>query len=161
MEREQRRFSVPQGNRVNYELLEAVFSKTPGIVGEKFKYAKINRDINSREIKKALNLLLKAQVLTRDNSTSGSGIPMITHQKENLYKVLFLDVGLMQSAMGINRETYLSDDLLGIYNGSIGEQYIGQQLISLQEPYREPELFFWQREKNSLWSKVQYESLII
>lgn len=144
------------GKKVNHEYLEAVFTKTPGIVGDKFKYSKINAEVHSREIKKALNLLIKAQVLTRVNSTSGSGIPMVSHQKESLFKILFLDVGLMQSAMGVNSEIYLSKDLMGIYSGAIAEQYIGQQLMSLLEFYKEPELFFWQREKKGSESELDY-----
>ena len=58
--------------------------------------------------------------------------------------------------MGINGETYLSHDLLGIYNGAVAEQFIGQQLISIQKYYVEPELYFWQREKKGSEAELDY-----
>ena len=105
---------------------------------------------------KALNLLLKAQVLQKLNSTSGSGLPLKTHIKENLFKILFLDVGLMQSDMGVNQETYLSKDLLGVHQGAIAEQYVGQQLLALQKHYAEPEIYFWQRGKKGSEAEIDY-----
>ena len=144
------------GQKVKHEYLESIFSHTPGMVGNKFKYSKVNPHVHSRELKKALNLLLKAQVLQKVTFSSGSGIPLKAHIKENIFKILFLDIGLMQSDMGISNETFLTSDLLGVYQGAIAEQYVGQQLLALQKHYSEPEIFFWQREKKGSEAEIDY-----
>ena len=51
------------GKHVNFRLLEKVFTKSPATVGNKFKYAGIDSDVNARYIKKSLNLLVKAHIL--------------------------------------------------------------------------------------------------
>ena len=67
-----------------------------------------------------------------------------------------LDVGLLQNLMGISKETYLSDNLLGVYKGMIAEQFVGQQLLALQKSFHEPSLFYWQREAKGSEAEVDY-----
>jgi predicted AAA+ superfamily ATPase len=65
-------------------------------------------------------------------------------------------VGLLQSAMGIARETYLSDNLLAVYKGLVTEQFTGQQLFALGKCFVEPELYYWQREIRGSAAEVDY-----
>jgi predicted AAA+ superfamily ATPase len=148
---------------VNFRLLEKVFTKAPATVGNKFKYADIDRDVNARDIRKSLNLLIKAHILHKVIAASGSGLPLAAHCNEKFFKILFLDVGLLQSAMGIARETYMSENLLAVYKGLVAKQFTGQQLFALGKCFVEPELYYWQREiKGSaaevdyLWQKGEY-----
>lgn len=144
------------GNRINFGLLETVFTKSPGTVGSKFKYAAIDRNVNSRDIKKALNLLCKAHILHRVITSSGAGLPLIAHTNEKFFKILFLDVGLLQNAMGISSETYMAENILAVYKGMVTEQFIGQQLLALREHYKEPELYYWQREAKGSSAEIDY-----
>ena len=144
------------GKKINAEILETVFNKAPGVIGTKLKYTNISRDFQSLEIKKALSLLFKANILYKINTTSGSGLPMLAHTRENKFKLLMLDVGLLQNLMGISKETYLSDNLLGVYKGMIAEQFVGQQLLALQKSFHEPSLFYWQREAKGSEAEVDY-----
>jgi len=144
------------GRHVNFRLLEKVFTKAPATVGNKFKYADIDRDVNARDIRKSLNLLIKAHILHKVTAASGSGLPLAAHCNEKFFKILFLDVGLLQSAMGIARETYLSDNLLAVYKGLVTEQFTGQQLFALGKCFVEPELYYWQREKKGSAAEVDY-----
>ena len=81
---------------------------------------------------------------------------MLSHCNEKVFKILFLDVGLLQNSMGINKETYMSDNLLAVYKGSVAEQYVGQQLLALKKPFEEPSLFYWQREARGSAAEVDY-----
>ncbi|MCP4622620.1 MAG: ATP-binding protein [bacterium] len=144
------------GRHVNFRLLEKVFTKAPATVGNKFKYAGIDRDVNARDIRKSLNLLIKAHILHKVTAASGSGLPLAAHCNEKFFKILFLDVGLLQSAMGIAREAYLSDNLLAVYKGLVTEQFTGQQLFALSKCFVEPELYYWQREKKGSAAEVDY-----
>ncbi len=144
------------GKKISPEILETVFNKAPGVIGTKLKYTNISRNFQSREIKKALFLLFKANILYKINATSGSGLPMLAHTSENKFKLLMLDVGLLQNLMGISKETYLSDNILAVYRGMIAEQFAGQQLLSLQKSFHEPSLFYWQREAKGSEAEVDY-----
>jgi uncharacterized protein len=144
------------GEKVNFRLLEKVFIKAPATVGNKFKYANIDRDINARDIRKSLALLIKAHIIHRITSTSGSGLPLAAHGNEKFFKLLFLDVGLLQSAIGISRETYLAENLLAVYKGVVAEQFVGQQLLALRKHFLEPELYYWQREAKGSSAEVDY-----
>jgi len=144
------------GRHVNFRLLEKVFTKAPATVGNKFKYAEIDREVNARDIRKSLNLLIKAHILHKVTAASGSGLPLAAHCNEKFFKILLLDVGLLQSAMGIARETYLSDNLLAVYKGLVTEQFTGQQLFALGKCFVEPELYYWQREIKGSAAEVDY-----
>ncbi len=144
------------GRRVDINLLEEIFTKAPGLVGGKFKYSRIDRQINSRDVKKSLGLLIKAQVIHKIITTSGSGLPLRAHCNEKFFKILFLDVGLLQGSMGISKQTYLSESLIAVYKGLVAEQFVGQELLALQKPYEEPSLFFWHREARGSAAEVDY-----
>ena len=140
----------------NYNLMETVFMKAPGLVGSKFKYSNISRDHNSRDIKKSLASLIKAGVINKIDATSGSGLPLSAHCSGKKFKLLFLDVGLLQNSMGISRETFLSDNLIAVYKGLVAEQFAGQSFLAIQEHYKEPSLFYWHREKKGSSAEVDY-----
>jgi predicted AAA+ superfamily ATPase len=144
------------GRHVNFRLLDKVFTKAPATVGNKFKYADIDRDVNARDIRKSLNLLIKAHIFHKVTAASGSGLPLAAHCNEKFFKILFLDVGLLQSAMGIARETYMSENLLAVYKGLVAKQFIGQQLFALGKCFAEPELYYWQREVRGSAAEIDY-----
>ena len=144
------------GKRVNFNLLEKIFINTPGMVGSKFKYSHIDRQTNSRDIKNSLELLIKANILHRISSASGAGLPLHAHCNEKIFKILFLDVGLLQRAMGINNETYLAENFLAVYKGLVAEQFVGQQLLALKKCFEEPVLYYWQREAKGSAAEVDY-----
>lgn len=144
------------GKRANIDLLEKVFVKSPGMVGEKFKYANIDRQSNSRDVRKAVRLLAKAHIIHMVYSISGSGLPLHAHLNEKNFKVLYLDVGLLQNDMGISSETYLSDNLLAVYKGLVAEQFVGQQLLAMNKPFEEPRLYYWRREVKGSAAEIDY-----
>jgi hypothetical protein len=69
-------------------------------------------------------------------------------------KIPFLDVGLLQSAMGVNNETCLAENLLAVYKGLIAEQFAGQQLLALKKSFEVPVLYYWQREAKGSSAEV-------
>lgn len=144
------------GKKINSAMLETVFVKAPGLVGSTFMYSSIDRQSHSREVRHALELLEKARLVVRIRPTSGAGLPLAAHAGESKCKLLFLDTGLMQNAMGISEETYLSQDLLGVYRGAITEQFIGQELLALKKPFEDPELFYWKRKVPGSDAEVDY-----
>lgn len=144
------------GRRTNSEILEKTFMKIPGLVGAQITYTAIDRDSNAREVKRAISLLEKARILVRIRATSGVGLPLHTNANGKKVKILFLDVGLLQNAMGLSGETFLAPDLLAVYRGAVMEQFIGQQLLSMRKPFEDPELFYWSRNTYGSEAEVDY-----
>jgi uncharacterized protein len=144
------------GKRANSEMLEKAFLKIPGLVGASFSYSAIDRDSHAREVKRAVELLEKAGLCTRIRATSAAGLPLFTYANDRKVKMLFLDIGLLQNAMGISSETYLASDLLAVYRGAVAEQYVGQQLLALKKPFEDPDLFYWRRNVAGSDAEVDY-----
>jgi len=144
------------GRKINIPLLEKVYARAPAQVGVRFKYVNVDEHTASREIRSAVDLLSKARILHRIHAVPGCGLPLGANMKDRIFKLLFLDIGLLQNSMGIGKETRLSDNLMSVYKGAIAEQFIGQELMALQEPFREPQLFFWQRDIRGSEAEVDY-----
>lgn len=139
-----------------HEYLQLLFEKCPNLIGQQFKYSKIDPEINARELKKALRLLLKAGILHQIHATSAAEIPLKFHKHDQKFKTFFLDIGLIQQVNQIDPEKIWKEDLTQINAGMMAEQFVGQELLTLGEFYEEPELFFWEREKQGSTAEVDY-----
>ncbi len=126
------------------------------MVGQKFVYAHVDRDIKSREIKGALELLETAGVVIRVRQTGGSGLPLSASVHESIFKVLFLDVGLFHAVSGNYSETTRKQDFNAIFKGAVTEQFAGQEILANQSPYTKTELFYWGRKAKSSTAEIDY-----
>jgi len=136
--------------------LRKVFNAVPGMVGQKFVYTQVDRAIKSRELKEALELLETAGVVTRVRQTTGSGLPLAAGVHESIFKVLFLDVGLLHAISGIYTDTAKQKDFTAIFKGAVAEQFAGQELIVCQSPYTKAELYYWGRKAKSSTAEIDY-----
>ncbi len=145
------------GTKVNPDILYDLFRKIPFQIGQKFKYANINRHLRAAVLSKALSLLCQAKIATKIHHSSGNGLPLgaeISHKK---FKTIFLDTGLMATACGLNiLDLKKVEDIIMVNNGALCEQFIGQHLLYSGEFYREPELFYWAREQRGSSAEVDY-----
>lgn len=135
--------------------VQSVFEKAPGMVGAHFKYAKVDPDVRSYQIKAALELLENAGLIHQIYSTAASGIPLATLVNEKKFKILFLDVGLMVYASHVPAEWVLEDIIL-LNRGAMAEQFVGQELLAYCPVYEEARLYFWNREKPSSMAEVDF-----
>ncbi len=144
--------------RADPDRLHKVFTRLPLLIGQRLKYARIDRDDQARNLAHALSLLCKALVAWRVHHSACNGVPLRAAIKETVFKPLFLDVGLMSSACGLNLLDFTSaTDVLQVNQGSICEQFVGQHLLYGGQPsFVRPELFFWLREKSSSNAEVDY-----
>jgi len=136
--------------------LQLLFEKIPNLIGQQIKYSKIDPEVNARELKKALRLLGQAGILHQVHATSAAGIPLKFHQNEQKFKMLFLDIGLIQQVNQIDPEKIWVEDLTQINAGMMAEQFVGQEFLSSGEFYEERDLFFWEREKSGSDAEVDY-----
>ena len=74
--------------------------------------------------------------------------------KEDRFKLLYLDVGLLQTANRVDATLFFDQDILQINQGMIAEQFVGQEFIANSPPYQNTPLLFWER--NGGTAKVDY-----
>lgn len=143
-------------SKTQFKYLQTFFEKGPRLIAQDFKYSHISSDFNSRELKISLQQLEWAGLFYKIHSTSGSGIPLAAHKKENKFKLLFLDVGLMNASNKIELQTLWDTNLNSLNSGIQAEQFVGQELLAMHNFYSKPELFFWKREKKGSMAEVDY-----
>ncbi len=136
-------------------LMQRIFRTIPRIVGKKVKYSNISREHPSKNIKDALELLSKAKICHKIYHSHCSGLPLNADIKETVYKLLFMDIGMMNHICG-NDWTFLQSfqDHELVNEGAIAEQFIGQHLLSAQSP--SPSLNYWIRQAKTSNAEVDY-----
>jgi len=136
-------------------LMQRVFRTIPRIVGKKVKYSNISREHPSINIKDALELLSKAKICHKIYHSHCSGLPLNADIKETVYKLLFMDIGMMNFICG-NDWTFLQSfpDHELINEGAIAEQFVGQHLLSAQTHF--PSLNYWVRQAKTSNAEVDY-----
>ncbi|MCI0516119.1 AAA family ATPase [candidate division KSB1 bacterium] len=141
----------------NLMRLQRVFHYVPTAVGEKAKYSNMSRDDKAREIKVAVDLLNKAGLITLVYHSSCAGIPLQAQSDFSKYKLLFLDIGLMNRMCGLDWLALNAMDERKLVNaGSIAEQFIGQHLLYLHGGQESPALHYWVREQKTGNAEVDY-----
>ncbi len=139
-----------------HENISKVFQSAVKQVGNKFKYTKVDPDVLSRNIKNALELLVLAGVYHKVIKSSADGLPLGANTNERFFKVLFLDVGLMQNLCGLAVDIIREKDLMTIYHGALMEQFVGQELIAEQDCFDRPALYYWAREAKNSSAEIDY-----
>lgn len=141
----------------NQNTLQSIFRKIPFLLSEKIKYVNIIPDLKSGEVSACLELLELARVTSRVYHTAANGIPLGAEKKERDFKLLFLDVGLASTILGLRlNEIYLADNPMAINKGALCEQFIGQHLLYANEPFIPPETYFWNRQNKNSTAEVDY-----
>lgn len=126
-------------------------------VGAKIKYSNVLKDVHSATLKQDIDLLAMARVVSKVVHTHASGLPLQADLDEKVYKLIFLDVGVMNAICGLGWQTLSSlDDVQLINSGSIAEQFIGQHLLELLAASPNRELTYWLREGRSSNAEVDF-----
>ena len=143
--------------RVDYLRLRKVFQAIPGLVGKKLKYSSIDREETSRELKRCVELLELARVITRVRHSSGNSVPLGAEVKDSDYKPLFLDVGLVSRLLGLSADKLLAGSgSLPPALGLLAEQFVGQHLLYSGPLHLLPELYYWRRQAKSSNAEVDF-----
>lgn len=145
------------GTRSEIAQLRRVYGFVPGAVGDKFKYSRVDPDARSRDVKRALELLVMARVVRRVIHTDATGLPLGATLKESAFKTYFLDVGLVNAACGIDRLTPEQvADARFVNEGAMAEQFIAQHLPLLAPDDRVFTPTYWLREGRANNAEVDF-----
>ncbi len=136
--------------------VQIVFDKLPSLVGRKFKYSRVSHEHRSAELAAALQQLCMARVAYKVHHTSANGSPLGAEADERNFKALYMDVGLMCSALHLSLLDLRREDLSLVNDGAMAEQFIGQHLLYGCPWYETPNLYYWMREAKSSAAEVDY-----
>ncbi len=122
-----------------------------------------NSAYKSREMGESLRTLEKALLMQLVYPCTSASLPMVPDIKKSP-RLQILDTGLLNYFVGIQKEIIGTDDLNSIYQGTLIEHLIGQELLAFQYNALSA-LHFWVREKKESTAEVdylfQYDGLII
>ncbi|MCF7799530.1 ATP-binding protein [Candidatus Babeliales bacterium] len=137
--------------------VEVIFNSIPQQLGKKFKFSSIDGDYRKRELLPALDLLVTAGIAHKVMATSGQGIPLGANVDPKDYKIIFLDVALCQSLLGLDLEDWFLNPMQQFVNkGAIVESFVGQELLAYSSPHAKSQLYYWQRNMPSSTAEIDY-----
>lgn len=139
-----------------HKYLKEVYSSAPQMAGRRYKYSHVNPGVEAKFLKEALGLLCDARCLSKICHASGAGIPLSATANERKFKIAFLDVGLMQNALGVQDSFILDNSIMQINAGGVAEQYVAQELLTCADPYSDKKLHFWAREARGSNAEVDF-----
>ncbi len=137
--------------------LQTIFRTIPKTIGNKLKYVNLLPDEKSAATRKALDLLLKAQVVRRIQCADGSGVPLAVGASNKVQKLLFLDCGLVARLLQTDYIDLSNFNERSLINeGPFAEQFIGQHLNLDPSQQTAPEKFYWAREGKGANAEVDF-----
>lgn len=136
--------------------IQIVYDKLPGSLGQQVTFSKIDADHKSRDLKQAMSLLEYAGILKRIFASSASGLPLSSTLNEKKFKLMGLDVGLMQARKPLPLSLITGTDFSSLDKGALAEQVVAQELLAYQHYQMPRELYFWARDKRGAQSEVDY-----
>jgi len=134
-----------------------VFNFAARNIGIKIKYSNISTRDQSITIKKDIELLAMARVISKVIHSHCSGLPLQADVEEKVYKLLFLDVGLMNAICGLDwRSISQMEEIKLVNQGAVAEQFIGQHLQAMLADNPNRELNYWLREGRSSNAELDF-----
>ena len=125
--------------------------------GRKVKYSNVSPDDQSATVRRDVDLLEMARVISRVTHSHCTGLPLQADVNQKVFKLIFLDVGLMNAICGLGWQTLADQTPAQLVNaGPAAEQFIGQHLQYLLAARPNRELTYWLREGRSSNAEVDY-----
>jgi len=144
--------------RSQIETLHRTFSRVPHVVAlQRVQYRKVDPDVRIEKTKRSLELLQRARIISRVTCSRATVLPLAAEEKHEFFKILFLDIGLLQHALGFDWTIIdSSTELSNIADGRFAEQFVGQELIAERSGASLYNLHYWDRSNPGAEAEVDY-----
>lgn len=142
------------GTRTQQKHLANVMKYTANNIGKKVKYVNINREVRSINLKGAFFQLELSRIIHLVHSSNAGAVPLASLAKEDTFKPVFFDIGLANRIGNINLVNI--QELITFNEGALAEQFIGQELMTLEKSYLDSKLYYWLREKKNANAEIDY-----
>lgn len=137
--------------------LQKVFRSIPGLIGKKVKYSNISSEEKASKIKTSIDLLCKARICHPVYHSNCSGLPLGAGINDRIFKLIFIDTGLMLTLLGLDWNHIRPLDEKALINeGALAEQFAGQELLASGKGKINPELYYWLREGRGNNAETDY-----
>lgn len=137
------------------QLIRFVINQVIHHAGKRIKFQGFgNSNYKSKEISETLRTLQKTHLLHLIYPSTSYDIPLQEDFKK-APRLQFLDSGLMNFQVGLQTEILRTSDLNSVYQGTLIEHLVGQELLAHQFLPLE-QLHYWVREKNSSMAELDY-----
>ncbi len=141
--------------RADKDCLDAVLGGVAQYVGRQIKYARLASGFDNRAIKRAFDLLTRAQVVRPVRAASPAGVPLAASASQKRFKAIMVDLGLLRQLSGLRTDVeFARGDLLATFNGALAEQFAGQEVLAASSAKRG--LFYWAREERGSSAEIDY-----
>lgn len=136
-----------------------IFAYSARNIGLKVKYTNFSPDHQSASIKADIELLCLARILTKVTHSHCNGLPLEAECDERVYKLMFMDIGLMNSMLGLSwKDLTALPELKLVNEGTMAEQFVGQHLLDAQRKEISSGLNYWLREGKGVNAEVDFVS---
>ena len=100
----------------------------------KFVYGALKSGARAKEFELAILWLQEAGLLYKINRVSNATLPLGGFEDLSAFKLYLVDVGLLSAMSGLDSKTLIDgNELFGQYRGALTEQYVLQQLKTIDE----------------------------
>ncbi len=144
------------GARYDHRKLQRILASAPRLVGRQFKFSHIDPDIKARDLKAPLADLERAGLIRRIPAVSGNGLPLAAEERDGIFKIQMLDIGLMLNTLGLSINSMPVESALFTNEGALAEQFVGQELLAYADPEQPPQIYYWSREVKGSEAEVDF-----
>lgn len=150
--------------KIDPQLLAATMRSAATQVTNKFVYAQVPGNNKTADVKKALDLLIKAGIVIPVTHTAANGLPLGDEADESYRKLLLLDTGLMLRLLNMtmgNTSTITTHILTAtaadlVNKGPMAEMLAGLELLHYRSPNLRHDLFYWVRQAKNSLAEIDY-----
>jgi hypothetical protein len=136
---------------------QLIFNKVPALICQVFKFSHLETPYQKRELEPCLELLMKANVIHKVSYTAAQGTPLGATIDFSKFKLLFVDIALCQTLLGITEKNWIIDPLQTFVNkGALCEALVGQELLAYSPCDMKTDLYYWQRANRGSQAEVDY-----
>jgi predicted AAA+ superfamily ATPase len=142
-------------NNTQVQVIRHLIKSSWAEAGKRIKFQGFGKSAyGSREIGESLRTLEKTLLLNLVYPTTGTRLPIIPELQKSP-RLHLLDTGLINFSVGIQKEIIGTNDLNTVYNGTVIEHLVGQELLAYNYQILTA-LSFWVREKATSTAEVDY-----
>lgn len=142
-------------NENQLHIIRTIINESLFLAGKRITFQSFgNKKFTSKEVSGILESLQKTHLLNLIYPTTHFEIPLLRDSKKSP-RLQFLDTGLLNFGVGLQKEILGTKDLNFIYQGTMIEHLVGQELIAHKSTPLE-KLNFWVREKNSSDAELDF-----
>lgn len=149
--------------RVDPTLLRLSLQSVALQIGNKFVYSQVGGGYSTNEVKKALDMLTLAGIITPVIHTNANGLSLGSEADPTYRKMLLLDSGLLLRWLNMSGDTseltaqILTNSATDLVNkGALTEMIAGLELLRYRTPNMRHELFYWVRKAKNAQAEVDY-----